>query len=151
MKAQGYPTSSNEAKTEFLFDSIGSKGTIRKIVTYTPYMEDLWNLAFGDVRGKDFDDSVVSDNGDLRVVIQTVANTVYYFLEAYPHLQVLIEPVDDRRKNLYNMVFQKKQLEIQADYVVEGILSDVNDREPFDSEKTYEGFVVRLKKATFER
>jgi hypothetical protein len=93
---------------QFKFTSEGDKGTIEKIVEFEQIREKVWNLGFGDVVGDDWTDNVVSNNNDMRVVIQTVANSVYSFFDYYPDDEVFIEPSDYQRKILYNRAFQQR-------------------------------------------
>ncbi len=83
----------------FKFTSIGDKREIEKIIEFSKIPNSLnrWNLGFGDVKGDDWEDDVISDNNDLRKVLQTVANGVYEFLETYPDAQLLIVPLDKQR------------------------------------------------------
>ena len=80
MKGEGYATVSNTDRTLFHFDSIGAKGAIPKVVEFYQLRENLWNLAFGDKQESGFDDEIISNNQDVRMVMQTVANIAYNFL-----------------------------------------------------------------------
>ncbi len=144
MKGEGYKTTSNEDATWFHFDSIGEKGTIRKKITYFYLGENTWNLGFGDDDGDEFDDEVISNNHDVRMVMQTIANTIYQFTEKYPDRRVYIRPVDERRKMLYNGVFKRRHAEITVSFTVYGRIE--NSIEDYDPKKNYDAFFVLRKK-----
>jgi len=148
MKGEGYKTAANDERTYFTFTSIGTKGTIPKVVEYMRFDHKIWNLAFGDANELDFDDAVVSDNRDARKVIQTIVNTVYAFFEKHPGQEIYIEPVDDRRKKLYNFIFSHRREEIITNFHVEGMLE--GKRELYSSENFCDAFFVSQKERTFE-
>ena len=123
-KQEGYELhlSQNSEKIEYRFTSVGNKGSIEKIIEFHPMKNKRWNLGFGDVIGDDWTDDVISNNDDLRKVIQTVANAVYAFFETYPDQEVYIEPFDYQRKLLYNCAFQQKWHEIEPVFIVKGVI-----------------------------
>jgi hypothetical protein len=122
IRAEGYAIREDLENLTFEFDSHGPKGTITKIVQFTPLPQNelLYNLGFGDKIEGTFDDSTVSDNNDMRLVLQTIANLVHDFLDKYPNRTILVIPVDRRRKLLYNRVFQQRFEEITSSFFVEG-------------------------------
>lgn len=120
-KQEGYDLSENIEKTQFKFKSIGKNGTIDKLIEFSFYQENIWNLGFGDIKGDDWDDNVISNNNDMRKILQTVANAVHTFLEHYPERKIFIAPLDKQRKILYNRIFQQKWKEIEPLFSVKGI------------------------------
>ncbi len=150
-KREGYKFDYNEDKTKFHFISTGPAGAIAKIVEYSIYGA-MWNLAFGDAdEGKeDFDDASITNNGDMRKVIQTVVNTAYLFTDAYPDRKIYIEPVDRKRKLLYNRIFQEKTEEIMAAFKVQGIEFEERKLENYNPEKNYDVFVLTRIATIFE-
>ncbi len=136
-KRDAYSFTANEEQTGFRFTSVGAKGEIVKIVLFSPY-GDTWNLAFGDETENSFDDSVVTGNDDLRKVMQTIANIVHDFTEKYPDRKIFIEPVDSRRKLLYNRIFQQKEEEVSRYFYLKGYLFKENIREDYMSTKIYD-------------
>ena len=73
---------------------------------------DMFNLAFGDVVEGQLIDSVISNNQDIVTILNTVAKCVYEFLEMNPGSVIRIDPYDEKRKRLYNTIFQRKHQEI---------------------------------------
>ena len=120
-KQEGYDLSENIEKTQFKFKSIGKNGTIDKLIEFSFYQENIWNLGFGDIKGDDWDDNVISNNNDMRKILQTVANAVHTFLEHYPERKIFIAPLDKQRKILYNRIFQQKWKGIEPLFSVKGI------------------------------
>lgn len=141
-KREGYEFSFSEDKTEFRFESTGSKGTIIKIVRFGTVRDNLCNLAFGDLVSDDFDDEIISDNGDLRKIISTLVNIVHSFALSNPTTRIAIVPVDNQRKLLYNRIFQQFEFEILAYFSVHGVFFNPRTKELFDPRKTYDAFVI---------
>lgn len=148
-KEKGYDMRHNLGMTRFRFTSSGAKGDIEKIVEYTLVQKNRWNLAFGDVAGKDWTDNIISDNNDMRIVLQTVANTVHLFLEKYPDQEVFIEPLGEQRKLLYNRIFQQKWAEINPLFSVKGIIGD-DDFEDYTPQKRFDYFLITPKNDFFD-
>ena len=136
---------------QFKFTSEGSKGSIEKVVEFSPLTKMRWNLGFGDIIGDDWSDTVITDNDDLRIVIQTVANAVYTFFESFPDHEVYIEPLDYQRKLLYNRTFQQKWHEIEPIFIVKGIiLNSLNPQsESYNPKKLFDLFVLKLRNRNF--
>jgi hypothetical protein len=67
----------------FEFISEGLRGCIIKVVQYTPlHVGNYYNLGFGDrdLQTGLISDRTVSDNGDSKKVLATVASTLDFFL-----------------------------------------------------------------------
>ncbi len=152
MKRQGgYPYTSNEDKTCFWFTSVGQHGEIKKKVEFER-INSGWNLAFGDVTTDDeLSDAVISDNGDMRKVLQTVANIVHDFSNRYPSRIIFIKPYDDGRRLLYNRLFKEKLVEILLVFELKGFLFGQGILEIFQPGKLYDAFVLARKKDTFDQ
>ncbi|MFN0176378.1 MAG: DUF6934 family protein [Saprospiraceae bacterium] len=116
-----YPIEQNETATQFLFFSEGVKGRILKAVFISHYERHRWNLAFGDV-GADWeiDDKAKTNNNDVVKVLGTVAKAALIFSETYPERALIIFPVDEKRKRLYNLIFRRKLTEIEMIFHVFG-------------------------------
>ena len=140
MKGEGYAVFESDEATKFQFESIGKKGTIKKIVRFTKMEERFWNLAFGDANEQDFDDLSISNNQDIRKVIQTVANISHLFLETYPKRKIFISPVDEKRKSLYNFVFRHHYEELQNELVI--MANSNNIWSAYNPEERADAFIV---------
>ncbi len=49
----------------------------------------------------------MSNNEDVVKVIATVAKITYEFFDNHPQSIVIIKPIDEKRKKLYSIVFQR--------------------------------------------
>jgi hypothetical protein len=149
-KGEGYElkTTNYTETVEFRFTSVGEKGEIKKIIEFTYLGENLWNLAFGDVKGDDWVDNVISDNNDFRLVLQTITNAVHNFFEIYSDHNVQIVPLDYQRKLLYNRVFQQRWHEIQVLFEVKAILvkDEIIEVENYTPIKIFDAFVISQRK-----
>lgn len=148
-KGEGYDLNATLEleKVEFRFTSIGDKGSIEKIIEFQKKPQGFWNLAFGDVTGDDWEDNIITDNGDLRKVIQTVTNAVYLFLTIYPDQEIIIIPLDKQRKLLYNRIIQQRWYEIEPIFIVKAIvLDDENPKfEYYNTKKIFDFFRIKQK------
>ena len=120
MKNEHYPFLSNRDKWHFEFESVGLKGKITKVVLFSKLKKDVWNLGFGDKRDNDFDDEVISNNGDLTKVMSTVFVIGMAFSERWPDRILYIDPVDRKRGMLYNAIFERNRIELEEVFVIEG-------------------------------
>jgi hypothetical protein len=149
-KRDGYELTfnSNPKVVQFKFTSVSEKKSIDKIVEFD-YMDDnIWNLGFGDLKGDDWQDNVISNNDDLAKVLQTVANTIHIFFEEYPNDRIYISPLDKKRKILYNRIFKQRWHEIEPIFTLKArIISDLNTKfENYNPLEIYDEFVVGLRK-----
>lgn len=127
----------------FVFQSEGPQGLIVKIVQFTFEGNDVWNLGFGDFKKGTIDDSVMTNNHDVIRVIRTVANIAYAFLKRRPETTIRIRPVDEKRKKLYNLVFQRYFKEIEPVFEVKGWINQ--QEELYSPAKYYERFELKFK------
>ena len=132
-------------KTLYYFESEGKHGTIPKAIIFTLYENNLWNLAFGDWHDGDIDDVIISNNYDIVKIIGTIANVVYDFSAKYPARHIYIQPVDEKRKKLYNHVFRRNYEVIITTFqiigVVEGTYEDYLPKKSYDKFKLIRKFV----------
>ncbi|GAB2637036.1 hypothetical protein GCM10027035_33420 [Emticicia sediminis] len=72
------------------FDSISNEKVNRKAIGYyeSKHDKNAVELVFGDLKTDKLDVTVVSDNKDFLIIINTVIVTVYRFLELYPEKSV---------------------------------------------------------------
>jgi hypothetical protein len=130
----------------FEFVSDGIKGKIHKVISFslTP-SPDVYNLGFGDkdsVTGE-VSDSVVSNNGDTKKILATVAQAVYLFTEKHPDFGVVATGVTPARTRLYRMGIQEHWAQISKEFIVWGFFED--NWETFIPNRNYEAFFVKRK------
>lgn len=154
-KREAYNLAFSPERSTFFFESRGPKGTVQKIIEFGPMPNGRWNLGFGDIAGDDWHDHIITDNKDMRKVLQTVANAIHLFTERYPGRKVHIQPLDRQRKLLYNRIFRQKQDEIRELFSVQGILlteeGAENGPEDYNSREMYDVFVLTRKNPIFEQ
>ena len=130
-------------KTRFLFESEGDQGKNLKMILFSHLEFDEWNLGFGDVKGGRIDDSIVSNNNDAKKVFHTVAKATYAFFDEYPNSVVVIKPIDNRRKSVYNRIFQRSFDDIDLAFHVIGVID--GHEEAYNPQKIYDNFKIMLK------
>ena len=108
-----YPVERVGNALEFLFMSDNSLGTnpVKKMINYTRLVRlgnVYYNLSPGDYDEKTryLDDTVVTDNGDMRRVFRTVVSTLEIFFGEHPEAQVHIDGSDSRRKAYYRKLIR---------------------------------------------
>ena len=131
----------------FEFDSVGPRGTIRKVVRYTEInLRNFYNLGFGD---KDkmtgfISDLAITNNEDSQKVLATVAATLYAFTDTHPGATIIATGSTETRIRLYRMGIANNLEEIERDYEMLGLNAD-SEWEPFRKNATYSAFLVNRK------
>jgi len=135
-----------EAK-KFRFFSEGPKGKIEKLIYYTKTRrENIYNLGFGDYNEliDDFDDQVITNNGDSQKVLATVASSLFTFTNRYPDAAIIASGSTLARTRLYRMGITNNLLLIEKDFHVFGYRG--SEFVKFEKNVHYEGFLVKRKK-----
>ena len=139
-----YPYSQIGEHQLFAFTSEGINGNIFKLIAFTPTDDGKWNLGFGDWKNNgNVDDRVMTNNHDVVKVIGTVAKVTYDFFKKYPKAVVVIDPVDEKRKRLYNFVFQRHYAFISNDFHIIAKIDGV--KEVYSPTEIYDRFELFLK------
>ena len=131
----------------FEFDSVGPRGTVRKVVRYSEInLRNFYNLGFGD---KDeltgfISDLTVTNNDDSRKVLATVAATLYAFTDTHPGATIIATGSTNARTRLYRMGIAANLEEIESDFDVLGLNTGI-EWESFCKNATYGAFLVRRK------
>jgi len=119
-----YDLTSDKGLTVFEFVSVGKKGKIPKIVQYSETeKKGTFNLGFGDkcLQTDEFDDTVISNNGDTKKVLATVAATVYAFTDEHPEASIYAKGRSKSRTRLYRMGLTGVLSEIVKDFELYGL------------------------------
>jgi len=133
-----YPLKSFEDATRFIFVSIGAQKPVLKVVLFDQIEVNKWNLAFGDWSNNTVDDTANTNNNDVAKVLVAVAQAVFAFSDKYPERTIVIIPVDDKRKRLYNLVFKRRRAEIGETFAIIGIRG--KQVEPYHPDEEYDSF-----------
>jgi hypothetical protein len=142
MITDSYRYLATKQNTRYIFQSDGKQGQIIKIVQFNALEGNRWNLGFGDWKSGKVDDNVLTGNDDVFKVIKTVAAITSDFLIKYPERIVVIDPIDEKRKKLYNLVFQRHFVEIESIYTIIGIKN--KQKEVYQAQKYYEAFEISI-------
>jgi hypothetical protein len=128
------------------FRSIGLNGTIKKVVRYEQSETgQYYNLGFGDVdllTGEESDLSV-TNNGDTKKILRTVASTLYTFTNHYPDALVLASGSTKARTRLYRIGISTNLDAIETDFTIWGYYK--GDWQLFNKGVDYDIFLVERK------
>jgi hypothetical protein len=140
-----YGDLSNNA-TLFEFISTGPKGQFKKGIQFVPTkVENVFNLAFGDLRADNsIDDNVINDNKDRTKILVTVANAVFNFTKRYPGRYVYFTGSTPARNRLYRIAITINLEELSKIFSIWGLLEH-NNFEPFEKHRTYTAFLAKRK------
>ncbi len=143
-----YEIEINEVNSDFEFTSIGKNGEIRKVVQFRNFgIPNAFNLGFGDkdLATGNVDDKVVTDNGDFKKVLATVAATAYTFTEDKLGAVIIIRGSNKARVRLYQIAISKYLERISEDFVVYGFSQKKSNWEIFNRNSRYKGFMFQRK------
>ncbi len=146
MRLPKYQLSSSDLFSTYEFTSEGQNGIIQKIVRYeATSIEGVYNLAFGDkdYLSGDFNDTVISNNGDSEKVLATVVATLYAFTDKYPNAWVYATGSTKARTRLYRIGISKYISEITEDFEIYGEIQD--EWKIFEKNVDFDGFLVKRK------
>ncbi|MCF2498733.1 DUF6934 family protein [Dyadobacter chenhuakuii] len=135
--------------TRFDFLSIGKK-EIHKAVIYSQTADpQIFFLSLANVLQDDSLDFVtISNNGDLKVVMATVVQTLMTFLDVYPTAMIAFTGNTPSRSRLYNILIGQELGQASASFKLFGIKGD--HIESFAPDRCYDSFLVMLKNVNIE-
>lgn len=147
MEKPHYELKSTPNALQHVFESISKDKVIQKVVAYIPAEDDekYYQLVFGDLlpNGK-IDTLSVSNNNDMRIVLTTVANTLFSFFEQNSDKIVFFTGSTLSRTRLYRAVISKFIHETELFYDIKGI-TESESIENFDNNHSYIGYLIKLK------
>jgi hypothetical protein len=140
-----YELEAEDSLEVFEFISAGDKGEIVKIVQFLQISDNLYNLGFGDknLETGEISDIIVSNNGDSRKVLATVAASVYAFTGKYPNAFVFATGSTKARTRLYRIGISNNLDEILQNFEVFGLMN--GKLKNFRKGENYQGFFVKRK------
>jgi hypothetical protein len=148
MKHEKYKLESDRLLSVFEFTSIGPNGSIKKIVQYTEgNLKDFYNLGFGDKDEStgEINDLIITNNGDSRKVLATVASTIYAFTDRHPDAWIYACGSSHARTRLYRIGITNNLMEIRKDFEVFGLKNGKWYK--FRENTDYRAFLIRRKKS----
>ena len=146
MRKERYKLRAGKASMNFEFTSKGDKGLIKKRIVFEQIGKShIFNLAFGDVDGKtdEFDDLVVTNNGDSEKVLATVALSVYLFSKKYPKAMIYAKGSTPVRTRLYRIGISNNFEELTELFDVLGLLD--TKWCVYEKNKNYSAFLIKRK------
>ena len=145
MQLPRYLYRTNNNFLDYEFNSIGPKGSIKKVVRFTQIGVNIYNLGFGDLEEQtgEISDISVTNNNDSRKVLATVASTVHDFTPEYPETWVVAKGSTVSRTRLYRMGITNHWDEIKNDFEIFGLKDAA--WYPFELRREYEAFLIRRK------
>lgn len=146
MHLDRYPVITGKDSLVFDFVSEGKFGKVEKMVIYSQTgIPGLYNIGFGDKNkyAGDFDDVVVTNNGDSRKVLATVANTLYTFTEQYPNAIIFARGATLARTRLYRMGISNNYELINEDFDILGFRK--GNWYPFQKNVEFDQFLAKRK------
>jgi len=146
MNLDTYNLKSDSDQEVFEFESVGVKGTIRKLVLFKETIfSGIYNLGFGDIDPDtgNIDDKVVSDNGDGEIVLSTVVTSIHKFFDKHPVAQVYLSGSTKSRTRLYRIAINKYFEIFSSKFEIMGELDTHFER--FNKNTEYQGYLIRLK------
>jgi len=145
MHLDRYQTKAGKNLDTYEFVSVGTKGRIPKVVQYIPTnYKNMYNLGFGDkLPSGDFDDKVISNNGDSEKVLATVVATLYAFTDEHKEAMIYVEGSTESRTRLYRMGITKHLDEARKHFDIFG-KTEIS-WEPFEPNRNYIAFLVKRK------
>ncbi len=138
----------NSSFLDYEFESVGPKGTIKKVARFSAMGTNVYNFGFGDLDEStgEISDTVVSNNGDGDKVLVTVANIIYDFTDVYLDAAVFIQGTTPARTRRYQMGINKYWPQINPIFEIFGLKNE--KWEPFRPGENYTAFLGR-RKASF--
>ncbi|MFH6950813.1 DUF6934 family protein [Flavobacterium sp. FlaQc-51] len=155
MNYNKYEISKDESSTIYDFISIGDKGKFRKVISFSPSQNpSVYDLSFGDLkydvltRMCAVDDEVTNNNGDIKIVLATVAKAVYNFTDLNPDITLFFRSSDTRKTRVYKRVIMLNLDKLSKNFNIYGarIIDNQIRDEPFDYKKDFDGFLIQRKK-----
>jgi len=129
----------------FRFTSAGKREIVKVVEFQETLEEGIYNLAMGDLIGKQvFSDTVVSNNGDIKKVLTTVVNIVQIYTSKYPERSVFIKGNDATKNDVYQRIIRMYYVVFNLEFDIWGYLSN-NVKERFNPQNNYVAFIVKRK------
>ena len=138
--------------TTFKFFSEGKNGRVIKVVKFQQFnpANIFYNLLLGDKDDETgyIDDLAITNNGDTKKVLATVAAIVDTFTEKHPEAWIHATGSTKARTRLYRMLINKYFDIALERFTITGKYQD--QWEKYEKNKNYQAFAVQRKISKFE-
>lgn len=139
----------NEA-LRFEFDSVGKQVIPKVIVLLSTDLPNIYSLTLANLLPDgSLDDTTVSDNGDMKKILATVLQCVTVFLNDHPTSLVAFSGSSVSRTRLYQIAIARELQQAIERFNIWGLTQDAV--EPFERNKSYEGFLISLKSVNIDQ
>lgn len=132
----------------FKFISNGPNGSITKFIIFSELdsEENIYNLALVDVLQHEISDTHLSNNGDLRKVLATVAQILIEYTSKFPERTIFFQGSDNqgKRSSVYHRAISQYYSILEKEFYIHGVISE-KVAEKFNPMKKYNGFLVKRK------
>lgn len=130
-------------RERYTFVSISTIKRITKVVDFEEFEEisDFVHFSFGDLlpNGK-VDYTQVSNNQDIELVLGTIIEILFDFLERNSQKTVIFTGSSSSRNRLYRIIIAKFYSELKDKFLIQGFIDD--EIMPFESNKNFTGFLI---------
>lgn len=110
---------------KYSFVSEGEKRIVKLVEFTRTGDENIVNLGFGDLLpDTDFDDQVVSNNGDIMKIFATIIQIVKEFTAEFPHLKITFAGSTPERMKLYNRILKTYYSDFSKEFQISGLVED---------------------------
>ena len=136
----------------YQFVSEGEKGVEQlKIIEFFqignfsfPENIPVFNLGFGDtLDGVKINDKARSNNGDMEIVLRTVAKSVELFLTEHTSAVVFFEGSTPSRTRLYRKMLNKYYTDISKHFIIWGMYNDTMQLLQPNTNLKFQSFLVK--------
>lgn len=144
MNLPTYPLYATNDDSRYDFVSVGPKGLINKQIRFALLHDSgVYNLALGDYNPVTqlLDDQAVSNNGDSKLILATVAAAAYDFCRHHPGASIFVVGGTPARTRLYRTAIARYLNHIQRQFTIYGELGEA--WEPFQPNRPYTAFFAQ--------
>lgn len=128
MQYPSYSLSIDESNYIYEFISEGKYQAIKKLIIFVPIKgeDNLYNLSFGDAnelsdRNNLINDTITSNNGDMKKVLATVFRAVLSFVNIKKNCKIIFRGSTASRTRLYRMALSNNYKELLYYFTIYGI------------------------------
>jgi hypothetical protein len=146
---RGYDIKVSKSRLTYFFVSDGKNEILKRVDFETTGVENLFNLALGDVNlvTGQTDYESPSRNTDIERVFATIVRIIYNFTENHPGCAILIQGDKEYKTRAYRIAINNFFEELSKDFQITGITSSIESldfrMEEFVSNRRYEGFLIK--------